>query len=70
MNIDPRIRMAAGIVMAVISYLTAIVNFIDGDIRTGVILTIIGIFFSTLLVQTISRRFRPGDSRTTVPFEI
>lgn len=61
MNIDPTTRMAAGIVMAVISYVVAVTNFIDGDVRSGVILTLIGIFFSTMLVQTISR-YRKRDS--------
>ncbi|OZD06530.1 hypothetical protein CH275_09945 [Rhodococcus sp. 06-235-1A] len=61
MNIDPRVRMTAGIIMAAISFFVAVTNFIDGDIRSGVILTIIGIFFSTLLVQTISR-FMTEDS--------
>lgn len=61
MNIDPRIRMTAGIVMAAISFFVAVTNFIDGDIRSGVILTLIGIFFSTLLVQT-AIRFTTKDS--------
>ncbi|GGG24540.1 hypothetical protein GCM10007304_42980 [Rhodococcoides trifolii] len=62
MNIDPRIRMIAGIVMAVISYVVAVANFIEGDIRSGVILTIIGMFFSTVLAQTISRYLTKGPS--------
>ncbi|OZE96382.1 hypothetical protein [Rhodococcoides fascians] len=62
MNVDPRIGMAAGIVMAVISYVVAVTNFIDGDIRSGVILTLIGIFFSTMLVQTTSRYLKRDSS--------
>ncbi|MDV8024793.1 hypothetical protein [Rhodococcus sp. IEGM 1330] len=62
MNIDPRIRMTAGIVMAAISYVVAATNFIDGDIRSGVILTLIGIFFSTVLVQTTSRYLKRDSS--------
>lgn len=62
MNIDPRIGMAAGIVMAVISYVVAVTNFIDGDIRSGVILTLIGIFFSTMLVQTATRYLKRDSS--------
>ncbi|KIQ17450.1 hypothetical protein ASG56_05875 [Rhodococcus sp. Leaf7] len=55
MSIDPRIKMTAGIIMAAISYVVAVTNFIDGDVRSGLILTLIGIFFSTVLVQTIGR---------------
>ena len=54
--------MAAGIVMAVISYVVAVTNFIDGDIRSGIILTLIGIFFSTMLAQTTSRYLKRDSS--------
>jgi hypothetical protein len=54
--------MAAGIVMAVISYVVAVTNFVDGDTRSGVILTLIGIFFSTMLVQTTSRYLERDSS--------
>ncbi|MDV6264352.1 MULTISPECIES: hypothetical protein [Nocardiaceae] len=62
MSIDPRIKMTAGIVMAAIAYFVAVTNFIDGDIRSGVILTLIGIFFSTVLVQTVSRYMTKDSS--------
>lgn len=62
MSIDPRIRMTAGIVMATIAYYVAVTNFIDGNFRSGVILTLIGIFFSTVLVQTVSRYMTKDSS--------
>ncbi|WP_153275346.1 hypothetical protein [Rhodococcus sp. P1Y] len=59
-SIDPRIRITAGVVMALISYVVAVYNFADNDIRSGIILTIIGIFFTTVALQT-TRRFLEHD---------
>lgn len=59
-SIDLRIRITAGVVMALISYVVAVYNFADNDIRSGIILAIIGIFFTTVAVQT-TRRFLEPD---------
>jgi hypothetical protein len=54
--IDPKIRITGCAIMAVVSYFVAVVNVIDGDVRSGVLLAIGGVYFTTVCVRS-SRRY-------------
>jgi heme/copper-type cytochrome/quinol oxidase subunit 4 len=60
MTVDPKIKITLAVVLTVIAFAVAIDNYTGGDIRSGVVLTLIGIFFAATSVQH-TRRFLGSD---------
>lgn len=60
--LDPRIRITGCVIMALLSYFGAAVNLGDSDIRSGLVLAIIGVYFTYVSVRQ-SRRYIAGEPR-------